>query len=613
MLIRFRNIHDYWFKGLLSNQKACYVRNNHGRGQQHCMCLSCIGRTNELIRPFSEASWAKFIECVEKWKSLDGLEKEVAMNFSPECQDNIGFHVKCYRRFTDKCRIAQAVTRIEKGRPRLPVPHVVEDECNDSIDKETEPPAKRSLRSATGSHSISGGKRRSVHVLPPMCLICRSVKRMNDRKTGKRIEEKLTSCETGESLLKAAEVRQDEELLVQIRGQDLVSIEVKYHKSCYRNYTRCLEKPYEKKDEADSDVMYTPSFKILCTNVIEKRIFDGGEVLRMTALKNLFVKIISDTEHYDASTYRNTAFKKRLVKKYGDRLQFIRPHFHECELVLAQTKSRSQVLNITPESESEDEIEQCMQESTASSSSEVRDIFHAAMQLHDVIQSADFVSEWPPKAEDVTLQRCQEVVPVKLFNFLAWCTGASTDFCPENYVKVSDDAQNKLLSIGQDLIYLSSKGRKTTPKHVALGMAVRHLTGSSSILGLLNGLGHCTSHSQILQHDTALAIQQLQGNGIPPGFQEGVFTTLVWDNNDFGEETLTGKGTTHNTNGIILQRMQDEVSSETQGSSTSNAMVNIAKSKQRTLTLPPSDIIEYHGKPRHGPAPPGYDCFNCCV
>ncbi|XP_070559991.1 uncharacterized protein [Ptychodera flava] len=41
--------------------------------------------------------------------------------------------------------------------------------------------------------------------------------------------------------------------------------------------------------------------------------------------------------------------------------------------------------------------------------------------------------------------------------------------------------------------------------------------------------------------------------------------------------------------------MQDEVSGETQGSSTSNAMINIAKSKQRTLTLPPSDIIESYG------------------
>ncbi|CAB4008053.1 Hypothetical predicted protein [Paramuricea clavata] len=30
-------------------------------------------------------------------------------------------------------------------------------------------------------------------------------------------------------------------------------------------------------------------------------------------------------------------------------------------------------------------------------------------------------------------------------------------------------------------------------------------------------------------------------------------TIIVWDNNDFGEETLSGHGTTHNTNGIVIQ------------------------------------------------------------
>lgn len=79
------------------------------------------------------------------------------------------------------------------------------------------------------------------------------------------------------------------------------------------------------------------------------------------------------------------------------------------------------------------------------------------------------------------------------------------------------------------------------PKHLALGMTLRHMTGSSKLQQLLNGFGHCVSHSDSLEHDTALATQQLQlGNGVPPGFVSGTFTTLVWDNNDFGEETLTG-------------------------------------------------------------------------
>ena len=33
-----------------------------------------------------------------------------------------------------------------------------------------------------------------------------------------------------------------------------------------------------------------------------------------------------------------------------------------------------------------------------------------------------------------------------------------------------------------------------TPKQYALGMTVRHLSGSSTLIGLLNGLGHLMSH-----------------------------------------------------------------------------------------------------------------------
>ena len=38
------------------------------------------------------------------------------------------------------------------------------------------------------------------------------------------------------------------------------------------------------------------------------------------------------------------------------------------------------------------------------------------------------------------------------------------------------------------------------------------------------------------------------------GFSKS-FTTCVFDNNDINEETLSGKGTTHCTTGIVIQRM----------------------------------------------------------
>ena len=40
--------------------------------------------------------------------------------------------------------------------------------------------------------------------------------------------------------MKAAQLKHDSSILIHINDKDCVSLEVRYHKSCYRNYTRFL-------------------------------------------------------------------------------------------------------------------------------------------------------------------------------------------------------------------------------------------------------------------------------------------------------------------------------------------------------------------------------------
>ena len=92
------------------------------------------------------------------------------------------------------------------------------------------------------------------------------------------------------------------------------------------------------------------------------------------------------------------------------------------------------------------------------------------------------------------------------------------------------------------------------PKHVSLSMTMHHVIGSSNIIELLSGFGHSVLHSTVLWHDTALTTQQLESCSlVPAGFLKNIPCMLVWDNNDFSEETASGEGTTHNTNGLLCQ------------------------------------------------------------
>ena len=124
-------------------------------------------------------------------------------------------------------------------------------------------------------------------------------------------------------------------------------------------------------------------------------------------------------------------------------------------------------------------------------------------------------------------------------------------------------------------------------------MAVRQMTGSMRLLRILHGLGHTVSTATVYRHDTALALLSREEEGteitIPRNIIPNVFTTIVWDNNDFNEETVSGKGTTHVANGIIVQNA--EVSPRPAEKKTISRSI-------RTIKAPETHITPYRSKER---------------
>ena len=85
-------------------------------------------------------------------------------------------------------------------------------------------------------------------------------------------------------------------------------------------------------------------------------------------------------------------------------------------------------------------------------------------------------------------------------------------------------------------------------KHVVLGLTMRHMTGSSSLIGILNGFVS-------FRCAWAWYSSGKQASIVPEGFIKKIPTTVIWDNNEFREETPSGEGTTHTTNGLLVQRI----------------------------------------------------------
>ena len=115
------------------------------------------------------------------------------------------------------------------------------------------------------------------------------------------------------------------------------------------------------------------------------------------------------------------------------------------------------------------------------------------------------------------------------------------------------DEHRICMSLCQDIVYAMGKGKLQTPKSLTLGMALRHLSGNKAISQIVSKLGHCSSYDTILRLETAMATDAQISGAIPTGFVKQVWATVVWDNIDFCEETISGSGTTHFVNGILVQ------------------------------------------------------------
>ena len=326
----------------------------------------------------------------------------------------------------------------------------------------------------------------------------------------------------------------------------------------------------------------------------------------MNELNRLFIEELQ-TDFGRDIIYRNQQLKRQLQKRYPKLIFIKNRNINSCELVLSELRHVSKVIQDGSSTEMsdtdmEDEVDKCEQLQTQrrlNSQVASRDLYRAAKYLRSVIGDIpNRRGPWPPTASSLDDEAIKSFVPYQVFNFLAWCMSVAEDVVLDDYVETDPGTKGKLFSIGQDIIYLASNGRKETPKHLALGMAIRHNSGSSKLVGLLNGFGHSVSHSKILEYDTALAERQiLIADGLPPELDKKVPTTLAWDNNDFGEETRTGAGTTHNTNGIAIQRKVDTNTPLHH----SVSEVNLIKSHKRTVGTPEKDIHPYFSNRKEGP------------
>lgn len=270
------------------------------------------------------------------------------------------------------------------------------------------------------------------------------------------------------------------------------------------------------------------------------------------------------------SIHRPEKLKNRLINKYPT-IQFFKPsNPNESQIIFAENFQTTDLLEkiqaSEPESTSTSEPEETDTDATIIESPKKTNVKPSVeLPLQVLYETAVMVREkvhahsgakvlWPPVAEDFDVAKAAEAIPIELYNLMAWITGLSDEPELDKFVEVEEMSHLKLLSILQDVVSLSCKSRKFSPKALSLAMTVKHWTGSSKLVRLLNKLGHTVSPTTLKRFETALAQLQLSSeDGIPEPLIKHRPTIFIADNIDYSEETMSGHGTTHHTNVMAVQ------------------------------------------------------------
>lgn len=151
---------------------------------------------------------------------------------------------------------------------------------------------------------------------------------------------------------------------------------------------------------------------------------------------------------------------------------------------------------------------------------------------------------------------------------------------------------------------MSSKGKKLTPKHVGLALAIHQKTRSRKLVSLFNKAGHCATYKEVLRIDRTLAEMTLEsldystGAVTPPNIVscddatklfEGAIQPFVpvlhitADNIDLLTDTIDGKNTFHATQMVVFQR----------GGKSSDDSLNTIQVKKGSSCLLVPDILNF--------------------
>ena len=288
-----------------------------------------------------------------------------------------------------------------------------------------------------------------------------------------------------------------------------------------------------------------------------------GHILSLKAVWTYFSHQLAEKYQLSPGDYRSNRFKERIQAFLGEDIAFVLPlNPSEPHLIvyanLGEVALRS-LLTIPINESDDDDLNGDATEDVDLDAELLSWLYRVAVKVHHDIK----ISPNHDCIGKISKASAEEIVPESLFMLISLlCSGYQ-----EGFQESHDDVKTCILSICQDIIFLSSRGYTFTPKHVGIGLTVHQATRSKQLVQLLHAAGHSANYETVLRMDNTIANDVLQrysesGNVFVPRNFTGTtdpagYTRFAVDNIDINEETLNGMGTFQATQVAAFRRKEE--------------------------------------------------------
>ena len=379
------------------------------------------------------------------------------------------------------------------------------------------------LTPETEDYSISPKKTRSVTQLSfdvSLCVFCQV-------KSSKAKGSLIAFCTDRAQASVDAAILNSTDMVMKGRlaGVDLTAYEVKYHKPCYLAFLRTSPVHAGRNPQESNETPRThqqDAFQLTYNHF--KRQWNSGQAVSVHTVAE-YCNNLLDVKRESRSITRS------ITSRYPHDIQLIDLGPSE-KLLVSKKFTLLELINKVREQE------QC-----------VRKLEDTRIQsvAEDILE--DIKLKWHPvDSFNITQESISGLIPQSLQNFIDGLS-ESGKLCRKQ-------------SIALDIIALCLK--RIPPTHLTLANSIKHLTGSKELIEQLNAMGHCCSYTELMRFETAAAETEIaygkeHGVVIPPIIQEADkgFLQASADNDDFQEETIDGRNTTHGTTMVLIQHVGD--------------------------------------------------------